>query len=329
MGIGTDLVEFFSVIKAPPRQPILRLYALSLDDFLHQHSAYVGRLNEVWIACHRLAGRGYLASVSALETSDVLSPFHTRYAAQDFNEDLASYGVYDFIAMGFPYIRQYFIKSVLPVFVLTKEGKEENGTGFLLENRKIVTAAHCVKNMKKVQIPDWHHDAVPLKNIWVHEDERVDLAILEFDGDPFPGVPGFQIQEGQVLDDILTMGYPPISGYFPVLIAETAQVAGYLHATTGKIVGSEKCYLDQQTHLLISARIKGGSSGGPVINHEGKVVGVVVQLPSDDKGVDTLGYGAAIPITTLKDFLQDCTNQFEHMQRLKFDAAGDSFTTAR
>lgn len=53
--------------------------------------------------------------------------------------------------------------------------------------------------------------------------------------------------------------------------------------------------------FLINARVKGGNSGGPVINKEGKVVGTVVSLPydisssSENPRYDIMGYGQCLP----------------------------------
>src|SRR5271165_2052311 len=52
---------------------------------------------------------------------------------------------------------------------------------------------------------------------------------------------------GFVLDEVMALGYPPIPGYFNVLSALRARVAGdlseYLRSTTGDIAASEKPYL--------------------------------------------------------------------------------------
>jgi serine protease Do len=113
----------------------------------------------------------------------------------------------------------------------------------------------------------------------------------------------------QLLDEVLTMGYPHILGFPPVLIAATAHIAASLKSTVGQVVAQEQSYLDGQQYLLISARVKGGNSGGPVIDREGKVVGVVAQLSAEaEDRLDILGYGVVTPATTLRRLLDNCTN---------------------
>jgi serine protease Do len=125
------------------------------------------------------------------------------------------------------------------------------------------------------------------------------------------------------------MGYPPIKGFDSILVAETAKIAGYLQSTTGKIVGHEESYLDRQAYLLITARVKGGNSGGPVISSEGMVCGIVAQLPADENGADTLGYAVVIPITTLKHILENCSNSSEQVQSLRFTLNENGFKTTK
>ena len=53
--------------------------------------------------------------------------------------------------------------------------------------------------------------------------------------------------------------------------------------------------------FVITARVKGGNSGCPVINNEGYVVGTVFQIPFDSYGgsdggrYDIMGYGVCLP----------------------------------
>lgn len=54
-------------------------------------------------------------------------------------------------------------------------------------------------------------------------------------------------------------------------------------------------------YFIINARVKGGNSGGPVINKSGKVVGTIFQLPMDTQGgsdggrYDLMGFGVCFP----------------------------------
>jgi serine protease Do len=68
----------------------------------------------------------------------------------------------------------------------------------------------------------------------------------------------------------------------------------------------------------MSARVKGGSSGGPVINRGGKVVGIVSASPSSDsEQIDKLGFGLAIPSDLIEQFLSNLRLDSE-VQDVKF-----------
>jgi serine protease Do len=195
------------------------------------------------------------------------------------------YGSVDFAILGFPYVRKYFSKSVVPILVKNLQGDDDIGTGFFVKPNKLVTAAHFVRDITKIQLLD-NNDGFGFKNlesIQVPMDAKgnPDLAILTFSENL--DVPCFQLGQGEVLDTVLTIGYPPIPGFLKVQIAETAQIAGHVKATTGSVVGIGESYLDGLTMLLISARVKGGNSGGPVINTRGEVVGVVASTPSESE----------------------------------------------
>ena len=59
--------------------------------------------------------------------------------------------------------------------------------------------------------------------------------------------------------------------------------------------------------MLITAKIRGGNSGGPVISEDGSIIGVACQTPYYDDNIgdyDDLGYGIAVPIKYLLEILQ-------------------------
>ena len=57
--------------------------------------------------------------------------------------------------------------------------------------------------------------------------------------------------------------------------------------------------------MLITAKIKGGNSGGPIINNRGCVVGVAFADPSAEGLYDEIGYGVGMPIQVLDDILAE------------------------
>ena len=58
--------------------------------------------------------------------------------------------------------------------------------------------------------------------------------------------------------------------------------------------------------MLVTARIRGGNSGGPIINSNGQVVGVAFSEPMSEGNYDDMGYGVAYPIDVLGQLLDNC-----------------------
>jgi serine protease Do len=79
-----------------------------------------------------------------------------------------------------------------------------------------------------------------------------------------------------------------------------------------------KSYLDNQNYLLISARVKGGNSGGPVINRRGEVVGLITGDLETSGKADWLGFAAAIPSTEILSFLKEVELGNVEVRDLKF-----------
>ena len=291
MGMGTDLVRFFHRNQK------------TVSHFLSAHPQYGSAQLPVGFACRQLANLGLLIP-SGMDCNEPppLGEYYSSWMG-DISDD-AAYGTFDFLIGGVLEVYDHFSPSVKPVIVTKRDGNPDMGSGFKLEGGLFVTAAHCVEGMKEVTIDGWSPEAAPLQTIWVSADSRQDIAILEFSSDPLPNLPGFKLADPQVLEDVLTMGYPPIPGFHPVLIAEAAKVSGFLQATTGSIVGESSSYLDGQPYILVSARVKGGNSGGPVISSAGRVVGLVAQLPMVDGRIDMLGYGVAAPAQAIRSLLE-------------------------
>jgi S1-C subfamily serine protease len=133
----------------------------------------------------------------------------------------------------------------------------------------------------------------------------MDLAIIDFNQDVFAHKACIPLADGSVLDEVLTLGYPDVPGFHPTVAAEKANISSRLTATRGAIASTPAELWTRSEVFLITARVRGGFSGGPVLDPTGQCVGVVSREPASyalelgSHRYDNLGYGTAIPATAL------------------------------
>lgn len=305
--IGTAMVWYFLRENGQPDGPG-KYIARTLHDFLddcpkalrnkHKHLGLIAR-----IFCHKLIAEGFLFSVGFDPDQEL--PYSERFVSYYFGDELAEYGDYDFTAIGFKEIVHRFQSSVIKLSVVSAgDTKVTTGTAFLIDNSRMVTAAHCLPEHSTVTVEGWEAAAHPIKKITTFgrlDSTRPffscrgleDLAVIEFESDPYPETHKFALWGAGILDDCLVMGYPNIAGFdFP-------QIAG-----TGQVVSEHDSYARKQRMLFVDVRVKGGNSGGPVINRFGRVIGVITNSEaSGEKDIQELGYALATPAQTLLDLV--------------------------
>lgn len=211
------------------------------------------------------------------------------------------------IVYGFDYIYEIYRSLVIP-FVWEKEnGDYAAGTGFKFSNG-IVTAKHCITDVKNLQIKGFQGEDLEGKPVYVSDNEGVDIAFIETGEFSNPML--FE-EEGEVMQEVLVMGYPKIPVFTDFLTAEKATISSKASSritpTKGAIAAFGNEYLAGIDAMLITARIRGGNSGGPVINQNGSVVGVACQVPNCDPSngdYDDLGYGIAVPMKYVTDIIK-------------------------
>ena len=308
LGIGTELMHFFymvngaSTVSGKPD-------ALTLHDFLDNCPEHHRKLHKnlglvIRTLCQGLIEQGQLFSVGFNPEQQL--PYSEKFASYFFIEELADYGSYDFTALGFPEVVGHFKSSVIRMNVGSSFPEmSKSGTCFLLDRNLIATAAHCIPAHSIVSIEGWDLAKAPLKSIKMFgrdgasnpfrkERSLIDLALLEFESDPFPNAPKFQLWGGGILEDILVMGYPSVSGFNEIQLA-----------LAGQIISEHESYNRKQPMMLVDTRVKGGNSGGPVINRFGKVTGVITDAEfSSEMAYDSLGYALATPAQTLLNLIQ-------------------------
>lgn len=203
------------------------------------------------------------------------------------------------LAYGFEYIYQEFESLVVPILNIGSEGDQQLGTGFLVPGG-IATAKHCLQNARELAIRGFEGKALGQCSILVASDPDIDIAYITGQ----LGIKKFaRIGSGEVPQEVLVMGYPKVPTYDVFLTAERALISSV--PTKGAIAAFGKSIFTKHDMMLITARIRGGNSGGPIINEHGRVVGIACEIPKyEDSGYDDVGYGAAVQTSELIRVMQ-------------------------
>lgn len=203
------------------------------------------------------------------------------------------------LVFGFNYIYKAYKDCVFPVVAKTSIGDYSVGTSFAIGDC-LVTAKHCLTDGAEISVLGF--EAIDLNNakILVHQNESVDIAVIKFSKSvvkkriPFQG-------EANILDEVLTMGFPKVPGFMEVTVAEKADISSRFTMTRGAVASESENIWAREKLYLITAKIKGGNSGGPVISKRGEVIGISVQQPLGEGQYDDLGYGVVVPISIALD----------------------------
>ena len=216
------------------------------------------------------------------------------------------YGTYDFKYRGLTLVYEHFKDSIVPITGITHKGKEDLGTAYYIGEGQFVTAAHCITGFDRFNVLLHDETRLPITKVAFAKGQDLvhyDLAIIFTDAQI--SYPALWLADPEILDNVLTMGYPPVPCFDLIKVAETASVgtiiSGGQKSVVGQVVAPGNSYMSPLDYFLINSRVKGGNSGGPVINEEGKVIGTIVETPFDSAGgsdtgrYDIMGFGICLP----------------------------------
>lgn len=212
---------------------------------------------------------------------------------------------YNSLVYGFEYIYRHYKDRTIPLLVYTESG-ESMGTCFRIFNG-IASAKHCLIDGKSVSIRGYSKEKLRNCNVYMSKNPNIDLAFIST-GETFVYNEG----EPHVLENVMVMGYPRVPFFLEFCTAEKANISAMadlrMTATLGSVAAEGEMYYPKglPNMLLVTARVKGGNSGGPVINEEGYVVGITTGVPAGE-GIsdDHVGYGIAYPIQALIDMINE------------------------
>lgn len=155
--------------------------------------------------------------------------------------------------------------------------RQLEGSGFVFAPQLVMTNAHVVAGTDEtaVEVPGRHGRTTELTARVVLYDPEVDVAVLRVPGLQAAPLP-FETAPQQTGDDEIVLGYP-LDGPFTVTPARIRQE---INLRGPDIYDSGEVTRDVYT---IRATVRSGNSGGPMIDPQGRVTGVVFGAALDNQ----------------------------------------------
>jgi S1-C subfamily serine protease len=128
-----------------------------------------------------------------------------------------------------------------------------HGTGFFISSDRIVTNFYVVESAKEIRIKTFTGETVSGVTV-VEMDRQADLAILQISA-PCRETSSLQVSQGESL-----------------LVVSNAR-SSHWKVTAGQVAATWN-FEDLVTRMQITASLTPGSSGGPVVNLQGHLIGI-------------------------------------------------------
>ena len=243
-----------------------------------------------------------LISTGVIDTGDTKTVVRQVTTTQPTGDSTGSEGrsvrdIYSQEGRGVAYISAHGVTSDSnSPFGLPQEG-DATGSGFVVDkDGYILTNAHVVEGADSVDVSfDENGDSVPAEVKGI--DRSSDLAVLKVDPAKvknLTAIPLGDSSKAQVGDPVIAVGNP----------------FGLSRTVTTGIVSGLQRQIQAPNGFTISnviqtdASINPGNSGGPLLDANGRVIGINSQIATGG-GQGSVGIGFAVPINTAKKLLPD------------------------
>ncbi len=157
------------------------------------------------------------------------------------------------------------------------------GSGFMISDKLIVTAAHVVKVAERLIVQFADGETIPAKVITAYN--SADIALIELFR---PKMNATTVKFGdsdsmKIGQRIFVIGVPLGVGF--------SMSSGYVSAIDKEYLGKNP--FTSTEFIQTDAAINQGNSGGPMFNLKGEVVGVVSHIKTKSGGSDGIGYASS------------------------------------
>ena len=162
------------------------------------------------------------------------------------------------------------------------------GTGCIIDkNGTILTSAHILEGGKKdIIITMSSGEDYKAKIIKMYGDKK-DIALLKI------SVP-YELKTIKMGD----------SG--KIKVGDSVLAIGNPFGFTGTLTKGIISRIDySKNKLQTDAAINPGSSGGPLLNTKGEIIGINQSIYNPDNNISNIGIGFATPINTIKEYMQE------------------------
>lgn len=161
------------------------------------------------------------------------------------------------------------------------------GSGFLISDNQLITAAHVVQVAEKLNVQFIDGEIIPAKVISSYSNADVALVELIWPRKNAVILKLADSDKTQVGESVFVVGAP----YGLVHSLSSGHVSGIIKDT------DDKNPFTNTEYIQTDAAINTGNSGGPMLNMNGEVVGVVSNILSQSGGFQGIGFAASSNIT--------------------------------
>jgi S1-C subfamily serine protease len=231
------------------------------------------------------------SSTAAHRTAALPAP----HASVSSETGLTVHDIYTKDGPGVAYISADVVQqSTNPFGFPQQQQGQATGSGFVLNaDGDVATNAHVVRGARNVQVRFGQSQNVPAKI--VGSDLSTDLAVIKVDPSKvhLTPVPLGDSSKVEVGDPVVAIGNP--------LGFENTVTTGIVSALGRNIQAPNEFTISHA--IQTDAAINPGNSGGPLIDSNGRVIGINSQIATSGGSKGNVGIGFAIPIDLAKQVI--------------------------